>query len=127
MFLDYDTYVNMGGTLEQTAFQLYNRRAESLIRAQAAGQTGKRIDKMGEVPEAVKACAFDLITLLSAHPTGEKQVTAESQSLGGQSESVSYAATDAAGVAAECDDLIFNAFYGAGLGELLYRGLHYAE
>lgn len=121
MFLDYGTYEKMGGTLEQSAFDRLNRKAESLIRSQAAGQTGKRIDDLTEIPSAISDCVFDLISFLSDCPVG-RQISGESQSLGGQSESISYATLTEEQIHNECEDMIYNTFYGAGFGELLYRG-----
>ena len=122
MFLDYETYKNMGGTLEQSAFNVYNRRSEYMVRSQAAGQTGQRIDNLAEIPAAVKDCIFDLILLMSSQAFGKGRVSSESQTLGGQSESKSYEWLTSEQLAAEYDDIIYNSFYGAGIGELLYRG-----
>ena len=127
MFLDYDTYTEMGGTLEQSAFNLYNRKAEYAVRSQAAGQTGQRIDNLTEIPEAVKTCIFDLISLMSSQAFGNGRVSSESQTLGGQSESKSYEWLTSDQLAAEYDDIIYNSFYGGGIGGLLYRGLDYAQ
>lgn len=133
MYLDYSEYRSMGGNLEQSAFIPIMRRAERLVNAQAAGQTGKRIQAIinaGEgVPPAVSECIYELVEYLSvnAPSSGERRISSESQSLGGQSESVSYMTVTDEQVKAECDDIIYNTLFGGGCGELLYRGLNYAE
>ena len=90
MYLDYDSYVNMGGTLDNSAFSALNRKAEYLINGQAGGKTGERIAKLTELPQAVKDCIFELITHLSANSFDGNTIQSESQTLGGQSESYSY-------------------------------------
>ena len=65
MYLTYDEFKNMGGTLDETAFKIFNRRAEYLINAQGNGRTGDRIGKLTELPQAVKDCTFELINHLS--------------------------------------------------------------
>ena len=82
MYLGHDEYEAMGGTLDSSAFFIYSRRAEYMIRSQAGGQTGERIDNLSEIPEAVKDCIFDLVSFLSNY-AGDKQVASESQSQGG--------------------------------------------
>lgn len=124
MYLDYDTYVNMGGNLDSSAFTQWERKAEYEINAQAAGKTGMRISKLTELPQAVKDCTFDLIQFLSVNvENGNKTVTSESQSSGGVSESYSYNVLDKDQIQVETESIIFNTFYGGGIGHLLYRGL----
>lgn len=89
MYLEYDKYKEMGGTLDKTAFNAAERRARYLINSQANGRTGKRIIKLTELPQAVTDCIFELIELSAAF--GGKQISGESQSQGGASESYSYA------------------------------------
>lgn len=122
MYLDYATYLNMGGTLEQSAFNLLERKAETLIKSQAMGQTGKRIGKLTELPQAVKDCTFDLIQHLSENAFDGKSAQSESQSLGGQSESYTYLKLTKEQADSSADDIIFNAFFGGGIGNLLYWG-----
>ena len=121
VYLTYEEYKQMGGTLDDAAFFNAERKARQLINAQASGQTGERIGKLTELPQAVKDCTFDLISLYSAYP--KKQVSSESQSQGGTSESVSYVTKTGEQISAEAEDIIFNCFYGGGIGGLLYRGL----
>lgn len=133
MHLSYQRYLEMGGGLDSSAFAVFSRRAERLINAQAGGQTGRRIQteiNAGRgVPCAVSECVFELAEFLSAGapPPGARQVASESQSLGGQSESVSYVTVTGEQVQAECEEIIYNTLYGGGCGDLLYRGCGGAE
>ena len=88
MYLDYQTYKNMGGTLDNSAFTTAERKAEYLVNSQAGGKTGERLSEFSTLPQAVKDCVFELVNHLTEY--GGKMVASESQSLGGQSESVSY-------------------------------------
>lgn len=90
MYLTYNEYHAMGGTLEKTAFERLCRKAEYIINSQANGRTGERISKLTEFPQAVKDCTFELITHLSCNSFDGSGIQSESQSLGGQSESVTY-------------------------------------
>lgn len=129
MFLEYEAYKEMGGTLEHSAYTMYSRDAEYKIRAQAAGQTGERLDRIisaqGGVPQTVKDCIFKLVSLLSA--PCNSGVTSESQSQGGQSESIHYVSKSTAEIDDECDELIRSYLTAGGLGKVLYRGADYAE
>lgn len=122
MYLEYDEYVNMRGTLEQSAFIPLERKARYLINSQAGGQTGERIGKLTELPQAVKDCMFDIISFLSVNSAGEKQISSESQSQGGASESYSYVTRTDEEITRQCSDIIERCFYGGGIGGLLYRG-----
>ena len=88
MYLDYQTYKNMGGTLDNSAFTTAERKAEYLVNSQAGGKTGERLSKFSTLPQAVKDCVFELVNHLANYDG--KTIASESQSLGGQSESVSY-------------------------------------
>ncbi len=124
MYLDYETYQNeYGGNLDTAAFTQFERKAEYEINAQAAGKTGKRISNLTETPQAVKDCVFDLIQFLSANVSDSKTITNESQSSGGVSESFSYNILDNDQIQAETESIIYNTFFGGGIGDLLYRGL----
>lgn len=120
-YLTYEEYVQMGGTLDGAAFNIAERKARYLINSQAGGQTGKRIASLDELPQAVKDCVFDLIPLMVENEG--QQISSESQSQGGASESYSYVTKTYDEIANECEEIICNLFYGGGIGELLYRGL----
>lgn len=59
MYLTYEEYTNMGGTLEETAFENYEFEARSLI----DWYTFHRLDNEETYPEAVKRCMYALIQL----------------------------------------------------------------
>lgn len=123
MYLTYTYYTEMGGTLDSSAFSIAERKARYLINAQAGGMTGERIKALAELPEAVKDCTFDLVGVISANTSSEKQISSESQSQGGKSESYSYEIKSDEDIAKECRKIIEDYFYGGGIGDLLYRGV----
>ncbi len=129
MFLEYEAYKDMGGSLEQSAYNKFSRDAEYRIRSQAAGRTGERLDRIidaeGIVPQTVKDCIFALVEILSAPACSG--IASESQSQGGQSESVSYVSKTVSEIDDDCDDTIHKYLTGGGLGRILYRGADYAE
>lgn len=122
MYLTYNEYLAMGGTLDESAFVPYERKARYLINSQAGGHTGVRIDKLSQLPNAIKDCVYDLISVISIHSPHDKQLSGESQSQGGTSESYSYVVKTDAEVSEQCGRVIEQYFYGGGLGYLLYRG-----
>lgn len=85
-YLTFDTYKEMGGTLDATAFNRCITRATAIIKT----ATHCRIDGMQTVPVAVNALCFDMVELLSENPPFSINVTGRSQSAGGVSESESY-------------------------------------
>lgn len=124
MYLTYIEYNLMGGTLDETAFNTLNRRAQRLINAQAGGKTGERIGKLAELPQAVLDCVFDLIAHLSENSFGGQTVQSESQSLGVQSESYTYARLTKDETDAETESIIFDYLYPVKIDgvSILYRG-----
>ena len=122
MYLSYTEYEAMGGTLDSSAFSAAERRAEYLINAQTGGLTGARIRNLPDIPQAVKDCVFDLIGCLSENVMGGRQISSESQSQGGASESVSYVTKSDAEIEAQAENIVRERLYGGGCGHLLYRG-----
>ena len=120
MYLTFIEYKAMGGTLEETAFQTYLRRAESYINAQASGRTGERIRSFEVIPIALKNCVVELIELYVRQEN--RNVTGINRTVGGMSESISYGAVNSADAEAEKYDIISRYFYGSGMGDLLYLG-----
>lgn len=129
MYLEYEDYHLMGGAeLEQTAYQSFARKAEYLLNSQAAGRTGKRIKTLqnaGEdIPQAVKDCIYELVCYLSANVSANgRKIASESQSLGGQSESISYSVLSDEQINTECQNIIYGTMFGGGYGNLLYLGV----
>lgn len=109
MYLDYQTYQNMGGTLDNSAFTTAERKAEYLVNSQAGGKTGERLSEFATLPQAVKDCMFELVNHLTEY--GGKIVASESQSLGGQSESVSYVTVSAQEAQEAALDIIYTYLY----------------
>ena len=126
MYLDYQTYKNMGGTLDNSAFTTAERKAEYLVNSQAGGKTGERLSEFATLPQAVKDCVFELVNHLTEY--GGKMVASESQSLGGQSESVSYVTVSAQEAQEAAIDIIYRYLYPVKLNgvSVLYGGVRNA-
>ena len=122
MFLEYKEYKTMGGVLEEAAFTLLERRARYIINSQASGLTGERIAKLTELPECVKECVFELVAYFKINDVTNRQVASESQSQGGESESLSYVTKTDAEILAQAENIIFECLCGGGYGYLLYKG-----
>lgn len=124
MYLDYQTYKNMGGTLDNSAFIAIDRKAEYLINSQAGGKTGDRIGKLTELPQEVIDCTYDLIQHLSANAFDGSSIASESQSLGGQSESYSYSLLSKEQADSETENIIFTYLYPVKIDgvSILHRG-----
>ena len=122
MYLDYQTYKNMGGTLDNSAFTTAERKAEYLVNSQAGGKTGEKLSEFATLPQAVKDCVFELVNHLTEY--GGKMVASESQSLGGQSESVSYVTVSAQEAQEAVLDIIYMYLYPLKLNgvSVLYGG-----
>lgn len=60
MYLTYQEYQNMGGTLDETTFNDYEYEAETLV----DWYTFNRLHGETEYPEAVLKCVYHLINLL---------------------------------------------------------------
>lgn len=61
MYLTYIEYIEMGGTLDETAFDDLSFEAESIIK----WWTFNRLDKEETIPKEVKKCMFKLISLIN--------------------------------------------------------------
>ena len=110
MYLNYQTYQKMGGTLDNSAFTSLEKKAEYIINAHAGGKKGERIGK--------------LVNLLSIAPADGRVVMSESQSLGGQSESYSYSVKSSEQINEEIECAIFVYLYPLKVNgiSVLYRG-----
>lgn len=138
MYLTYEDYTEMGGTLSESDFDFYGYEAESYI----DWYTFNRLHGQTEIPQAVKDCEFYLIRLiksrLDAMGVGGTDTTSQGgytdALLAGQSNdgvSVQYnklSAHDAvASLRGEIQDVIQRRLQGVvnELGrKLLYRGLY---
>jgi hypothetical protein len=88
IYLTYEEYTEIGGTLDLTAFNRNIDRACGVI----DNATHNRIEHMTEVPQRAKALCRDLVEYLVRYSTSDMVVSSRSQSAGGVSESESYAA-----------------------------------
>ena len=86
VYLTYGEYRQMGGSLDNAAFNCNIYRANGIIDS----MTHLRVHNMANVPVEVKAYCRDLIDYLHRHSGNGNNVQSESQSSGGVSESKSY-------------------------------------
>lgn len=86
LYLTYDEYIEIGGTLDDTAFNRNIDRACMMIDI----RTHSRLEEFEEIPRIVKTVCADLLDYISTN-TVDKAVTSRSQSAGAVSESESYA------------------------------------
>lgn len=63
MYLTYDEYVGLGGTLEETDFIM----AEFTARKVVDSLTASRVSRMAKVPEAVKMCLMSIIKINASY------------------------------------------------------------
>ena len=86
IYLTYEDYMQIGGTLDLTAFLRNIDRACAMIDI----RTQSRLECFEEIPQMVKTVCRDLVEYIATN-TVEKAVTSKSQSASGVSESESYA------------------------------------
>lgn len=86
IYLTYTEYKEIGGSVDETAFNRNIDRACGII----DNATHNRIECMAEAPKSVKPLCRDLLEYLVENNL-TKIVTSKSQSAGGVSESESYA------------------------------------
>lgn len=98
IYLTYAEYKEIGGTLDETAFNRNIGRACVMIDV----RTQSRLECFEEIPQIVKVVCTDLVDYISTN-TVEKVVTSRSQSAGGVSESESYATKTAEDYSADLD------------------------
>ena len=121
IYLTYDEYVEIGGTLDLTAFNRNIARASGMI----DNATFCRIEKMSNVPENAKHLCRDLIEYLARNNVTELTVTSLSQSAGAVSESESYKVKTSEEMQEEISKMIYD-YLGSCFDDngnlLLYRG-----
>ena len=134
MYLTYEEYLNMGGTLDEAAFDNYLMGAEMLI----DWYTFNRLENETVIPEKVKKCVYKLISLadmkskafvLGREVNGEGNASVASQSNDGVS--ISYNTISASQafdlLKSESENIIKQYLNGVvnSLGrKLLYRGIY---
>ena len=104
VYLTYEEYTEIGGTLDLTAFNRNIDRTCGVI----DNATHNRIEYMAEVPQRAKALCRDLVEYLARNDTTEIAVTSRSQSAGGVSESESYATKTADDVYGDIQNMIYD-------------------
>ena len=98
IYLTYEEYFEIGGTLDETAFNRNIDRACAMIDI----RTQSRLETFEEIPQIVKVVCADLVDYIATN-TVEKAITSKSQSAGGVSESESYATKTAEDFANDLD------------------------
>ena len=120
-YLTYESYQEVGGTLDLTAFQRNIDRACGFVDL----HTQSRLQGVLEVSQRVKACVRDLVEYLANNVTSGKVITSKSQSAGGVSESESYATKITDEINAEMLCIVYDYLatekYDCGTS-LMYRG-----
>lgn len=121
IYLTYDEYTGLGGTVDLTAFNRNIARASGMI----DNATFCRIEKMSKVPENAKHLCRDLIEYLARNNATDLTVTSRSQSAGAVSESESYKVKTNEEMQEEISKMIYDYLGGCFTDDgnlLLYRG-----
>ena len=120
IYLTYEQYTDIGGVLEMTAFSRNIDRVCGIIDNATYG----RLEKMTEIPRQVRACCRELVEYMAKNDD-QGNVSSQSQSAGGVSESVTYENKSTEDIENECANIIFD-FLGNVKTDngipLLYRG-----
>ena len=119
-YLTYTEYKELGGTLEETAFNRNIDRVCGII----DNATHNRTECMAKVPQKAKALCRDLVEYLVEN-NGAKIVTSKSQSAGGVSESESYATKTSDDIYGDIQNIIYDYLGNEKDGKgtpLLYKG-----
>lgn len=85
-YLTYDEYKALGGSLDQTPFNLLEYEARKII----DNRTLKRLQGINQIPQEVKICMFSLINTINSY-TNQSQTSKNISSESVGSYSVSYA------------------------------------
>ena len=103
-YLTYEEYLEIGGTLDLTAFNRNIDRACSFVDSHTFG----RLRGVSVVSTKVKACARDLVEYLADNASNGKTITSKSQSAGGVSESESYETKETDELNAEMLNIVYD-------------------
>ena len=77
-YLSYNEYQSLGGTLEETPFNI----AEFYSRKEIDLRTQNRLNGVEEIPDEVKLCDFNLINLLSKYQSLNNNRNISSETVG---------------------------------------------
>lgn len=86
VYLTYDEYKAIGGTLDLTAFNRNIDRACAMVDV----RTQSRLKTFESIPDIVKVVCRDLVEYITENKVEKPNVSSRSQSAGGVSESESY-------------------------------------
>lgn len=130
MYLTYLEYQEMGGTLDETAFKHFAFRAEGLINK----YTYRRLIGEAEIPEEVKKCIFELVSIGEQQEKliGNTSGAIASRSNDGVSESYVAMSPDSVyqNLNTQIDDIIkggLTGVYNSKKQRLLYKGRYANE
>ena len=98
-YLTYEEYIEIGGTLDLTAFQRNIDRACAMIDI----RTQSRLECFEDIPQIVKIVCADLVGYIATNAVEKPFVSSKSQSAGGVSESESYVVKTADDYSADLD------------------------
>ena len=119
MYLTYEEYLNMGGTLELAAFERLMFRVNGIMSAALHGRTAAD-------PVPVKAACREIVDYIAANEQKGASVASRSQSAGNVSESETYKTAE--DVKEDIENIIVDILGAAVDTEgrpLLYRGALY--
>ena len=125
IYITYNEYKEIGGTLDETAFVRNVDRVCGII----DNATHNRIEFMKKVPQKAKALCRDLVEYFATNGNvAEKDVSSWSESGGPVSESVSYVSKTKEEMQTDIDGLVYE-YLGSKTDDcgrpLLYRGAMY--
>ena len=99
VYLTYEEYITIGGTLDLTAFNRNIDRACAMVDV----RTQSRLKKFEVIPDIVKVVCRDLVEYITENKVEKPNVSSRSQSAGGVSESESYTVKTAVDFSADLD------------------------
>lgn len=93
MYLTYDEYINMGGTISDASFSRFEHKARALIDLKTYG----RVQHDNPVRDAVKYACFDLIQAMNSDECATGSAGLAVSSMSNDGISVTYAGAVSAG------------------------------
>ena len=99
VYLTYDEYKAIGGTLDLTAFNRNIDRACAMVDV----RTQSRLKTFESIPDIVKVVCRDLVEYITENKVEKPNVSSRSQSAGGVSESESYTVKTAIDFSSDLD------------------------
>ena len=119
-YLTYNEYQSLGGSLNQTSFNLLEFEARKRIDL----RTQNRLKNVSDIPNDVKICIYNLINILKNY-INEKDRNIQSESVGEYSVSYDDIKESVNNKASELDDTIMSDLYGIIVNNehLIYNGV----